>query len=134
MRALCRPAWSMALRMWSSLGALLNFTYTRVPPLKSTPRGIPCQNSMLRIPAMLKTSEPPMKYHFLPRKSKLVFCKSSTYKKSSCLNTQGFTTLLPLQNRIQDHAGNEYRGKQVSHKSEGQSNGEAANRPCAKDK
>jgi hypothetical protein len=33
------------------------------------PSGMPCQKSMEQIPAMLKTSEKAMKYHFLLKKS-----------------------------------------------------------------
>ena len=76
--ALCRPARSMAARTALSLGVCENFTYTRVPPRKSTPYGMWCQNNMENRPATLNTREKARKYHFLPRKSMLVLRKNST--------------------------------------------------------
>src|SRR5450755_2823920 len=68
----------MAVRIWFKSGVCANFTYTSVPPLKSTPNGIPCQKKMDKSPATLNTSEKARKYHFLPRKSMFVFLKNST--------------------------------------------------------
>src|SRR6266702_8431593 len=71
----------MAARIALSWGSCENFTYTRVPPRKSMPRGMPCQKSIDRIPATLKTSDKAMKYHFLPRKSMFALLKNSTLLK-----------------------------------------------------
>src|SRR3974390_1487775 len=68
----------MAERIWLRSGVSANFTYTRVPPLKSTPKGMPCQKKMESNPATLKTNEKARKYHFLPRKSMLVLRNNST--------------------------------------------------------
>src|SRR5580658_8072931 len=68
----------MAARIASSFGACENLTWTRVPPRKSMPRGMPCQNSIESTPARLKTSEKARKYHFLPRKSMFGLRKNST--------------------------------------------------------
>src|SRR5271168_1606918 len=70
----------MAARSALSSGVCENFTYTRVPPRKSTPYGIPCQNNMENKPATLNTREKARKYHFLPRKSMLVLRKNSKRK------------------------------------------------------
>src|ERR1700757_2817971 len=64
-----------------------------VPPLKSTPSGTPCQNSMERMPATLKISEKERKYHFLPRKSIFVLRKNST-NPSGSLDTMFASELL----------------------------------------
>src|SRR5215475_14617948 len=69
---------SRSARMASLLGVCENFTYTRVPPRKSTPIGMPCQNSMESTPATLNTSEKARKYHFFPRKSIFGLRKNST--------------------------------------------------------
>src|SRR5271166_3329789 len=68
----------MAARICSRFGVSANFTYTRVPPLKSTPKGMPCQKKIESSPATLKTREKARKYHFLPRKSMLVLRNNST--------------------------------------------------------
>ena len=68
----------MAARMALSSGVWANFTYTSVPPRKSTPYGMPCQNSMENKPATLKTRENARKYHFFPRKSMFALRKNST--------------------------------------------------------
>src|SRR5271165_4290777 len=70
----------MAARRALSSGVCENFTYTSVPPRKSTPYGMWCQNSMESSPATLNTSEKARKYHFLPRKSMLVLRKNSKRK------------------------------------------------------
>src|ERR1700722_2160285 len=61
-----------------SSGVCENFTYTSVPPRKSTPYGMWCQNNIENSPATLNTSEKARKYHFLPRKSMFVLRKNST--------------------------------------------------------
>src|SRR5229473_3478934 len=119
-----------------SSGVCENFTYTSVPPRKSTPRGMPCQNNIENIPATLNTSEKARKYHFLPRKSMLGSLKNSTLSSNpfrdcvrdghSCpsrpgvarqflrkLDAYGFAALLAAQNPVKDHARNKNRGKQV---------------------
>src|SRR5271170_4870033 len=68
----------MAARSALSSGVCENFTYTSVPPRKSTPYGMWCQNNMENKPATLNTSEKARKYHFFPRKSMLVLRKNST--------------------------------------------------------
>src|SRR5580658_597107 len=68
----------MAARKALSSGGCENFTYTSVPPRKSTPYGMWCQNNMENRPATLNTSEKARKYHFFPRKSILVLRKNST--------------------------------------------------------
>src|SRR5208337_3651375 len=68
----------MAERIWPRSGVSANFTYTSVPPLKSTPKGMPCQKKIESSPATLKISEKARKYHFLPRKSILVLRNNST--------------------------------------------------------
>src|SRR5580700_938382 len=79
----------MAARNALSSGVCENFTYTRVPPRKSTPYGMPCQNNMEHKPATLKTREKARKYHFLPRKSMLVLRKNSK-RKLQVSRFQGF--------------------------------------------
>src|SRR5215469_10986242 len=64
--------------MASLLGLCENFTYTKVPPRKSTPNGMPCQKSMDSTPATLNNNEKARKYHFLPRKSMFGLRKNST--------------------------------------------------------
>src|SRR6516225_1005802 len=78
MRGSFSPARSMALRISLRLGVSANFTYTSVPPLKSTPNGMPCQKKIESSPATLKINEKARKYHFLPRKSILVLRNNST--------------------------------------------------------
>src|ERR1700722_7845968 len=73
-----RPARSRAARIVLSSGGCENLTVTSVPPRKSTPQGIWCQNSIENTPATLKISEKARKYHFFPRKSMLVLRKNST--------------------------------------------------------
>src|SRR5436853_7710383 len=68
MRALRRPALSMAERMAFRSGGWVNLTSTTVPPRNSTPNGTPCQKTMLRTPATLKISEKARKYHLYFRK------------------------------------------------------------------
>src|SRR5271168_5113649 len=112
MRTLCRPARSMAARMASSFGGCENFTYTSVPPRKSTPSGIPCQKKIESKPATLKINEKAMKYHFLPRKSILGSRKNSTLLPTPSLhqfldinvslNAQRFSALLPAQHPVKN--------------------------------
>src|ERR1019366_10090988 len=66
--------------MADTFGVCAYFTYTSVPPRKSTPSGPPCQNAMEHSPATLKISEKTRKYHFFPRKSMLVSLKNSTLR------------------------------------------------------
>src|ERR1700691_1835273 len=114
----------MAARRALSSGVCENFTYTRVPPRKSTPYGMPCQNSMENMPATLKTSEKARKYHFFPRKSMFVLRKNSTeyYPLSDLwfrsLNAQRLTAFFPAQDPVEDHARNEYGGEQVGQQTE----------------
>ncbi len=78
MVAFFRPARSSSARMASTLGFWVNLTSTTVPPRKSMPSGMWCQNSMEAMPAREKISEKARKYHFLLRKSILVLRNSST--------------------------------------------------------
>src|SRR5215475_4381069 len=112
---------SRSARMASLLGVCENFTYTRVPPRKSTPSGMPCQNSIENTPATLNTSEKARKYHFLPRKSMLVLVNSCT---ASPLNAQRLATLVAVENAIEDDARDEHRRKQVGQKTKAQCHGE----------
>src|SRR5207253_3517666 len=126
----------MAARIALSSGLCANLTYTRVPPRKSTPYGIPCQKSMENRPATLKTSENARKYHFLPRKSMFGFRKNSTlYPKEISFKVSGFkprltnaqcrATLFAVEDVVEDHARYENRGEQVRQQTEGQGNGKA---------
>jgi hypothetical protein len=56
---------------------------------------------MEKIPATLKIREKARKYHFLPRKSMLVFVNNSTV---SPLNAQCFATLMAVENGFEDYA------------------------------
>src|SRR5580704_17887122 len=76
----------MAARNALSSGVCENFTYTSVPPRKSTPYGMWCQNNMENRPATLNTREKARKYHFFPRKSILVLRKNSTCCLAPYLN------------------------------------------------
>src|ERR1022692_4066812 len=105
----------MAARSALSSGVCENFTYTRVPPRKSTPYGMPCQNAMENKPATLNTSEKARKYHFLPRKSMLVLRNNST---ASPLNAQWLATLMATENELENHARDEHRGEQVGRQTE----------------
>src|SRR5689334_15759727 len=87
-----------------------------------------CQNSMERMPATLKISENPRKYHFLPRKSIFVLRKNSTLSTFE-LDTQSFAPLFAGQNRIENHAGNKNCREQVCQQTEGQRYSEPAHRP-----
>src|SRR6516165_9490784 len=107
----------MALRISLRLGVSANFTYTSVPPLKSTPRGIPCQKKIESSPATLKIKEKARKYHFLPRKSILVLRNNST---ASPLNAQRLATLVAIENAVEDDARYENRRKQVGQKTKAQ--------------
>src|SRR5438874_96823 len=78
MRASLTPALLMAPRIASSCTASLKRTVTTVPPLKSTPSGMPCQKSMDNIPATVTTNENPRKYHFFPIQSTFTSRKNST--------------------------------------------------------
>src|SRR5271163_141695 len=83
----------MAARNALSSGGCENFTYTRVPPRKSTPYGMWCQNNIEKTPATLNTREKARKYHFLPRKSMLVLRKNSK-RKLQVSKFQGFKVQL----------------------------------------
>src|ERR1039458_9589754 len=113
------------------------------------------------MPATLKISENARKYHFLPRKSMFVLRNSSTSKpqKSFCspsgdcaecvggegldpgrrqlplvgwLDTQCLAALMTIQVGIENHARDEYRGKQVREQTEAQRDRKALHRPCSK--
>src|SRR5205085_12682022 len=90
---------------------------------------MPCQNIMLRMPATLKISEKPRKYHFLPRKSMLVLRKNSIG-----LNAQRFSSFLSLQRGIENHSRHKHRGKDVGEQTESEGHGKSANRPGANNK
>src|SRR5437879_6700670 len=90
---------------------------------------MPCQNIMLRMPATLKISEKPRKYHFFPRKSMLVLRKNSIG-----LNAQRFSSFFSLQPGIENHSRHKHRGKDVGEQAEGERDGESAHRPGAKNK
>src|SRR5208282_6555750 len=114
----------MAVRRALSSGVCENFTYTSVPPRKSTPYGIPCQNSMENKPATLKTSENARKYHFLPRKSMFALRKNSTPLRTPFLwrcplsDAQRLTALLASQQPIENHARHEHRREQIREQTE----------------
>src|SRR3954454_24243352 len=96
MLASCTPALFIACRMWSSFGGWSKFTRIFVPPVKPTPFGIPCQNSMLSTPPTEKISENPRKYHFLPNQSIFALRKNSTLQSlSSKLVTRRIDHLRP---------------------------------------
>src|SRR5205809_6383248 len=104
MRALRRPARSIIARIWLSSGGWANFTRTRVPPLKSTPKGMPCQKNIESTPATLKISEKARKYHFQPKKLMFVLRKNSTllgFLKTS--DTQGLSSLLARENGVKNY-------------------------------
>src|ERR1700729_3327252 len=138
------PARSVACRIWSSSGFWVNATRTCVPPLKSTPSGIWCQNKMLRKPAIEKISENPRKYHFFPSQSIFVVRNSSklTPKPSAAtvrprnlsknLNRQCCAALFLLQNRFKNHARYQHRGKQVGKQSDRQRHRKSPHRTRAK--
>src|SRR5271167_2443097 len=133
------------------------FTYTRVPPRKSTPHGMPCQNSMESTPATLKISEKARKYHFFPRKSMLVLRKNSTglssplsvydlapiwrvifsfsnrpisrfISASAPLDAKRFPALLAGQHPIKNYTRHEDCGKQVRQQTKGERGGESFHR------
>src|SRR5882762_1476388 len=138
MRKLCRPALSNVTRSRSSSGVLANFTYTSVPPRKSTLNGTPCQNSMENTPATLNTSEKARKYHFLPRKSIFVSRKNSTcpnpLRIAVDLNTERFAAFLFAQNPIENYARNKHRRKQVRQQTKNQGDGKSLDRPRPENK
>src|SRR5207248_8685971 len=88
-----------------------------------------CQNIMLRMPATLKISEKPRKYHFFPRKSMLVLRKNSIG-----LNAQRFSSFFSLQPGIENHSRHKHRSKDVGEQTESEGHGKAADRPGAKNK
>src|SRR5215471_939348 len=102
MRALFKSARSRAERMALSSGGWENFTYTSVPPRKSTPSGMPCQNSMEMTPATLNTNEKARKYHFFPRKSMFGLRKNSTSLKPlfECFKVSRFQCFKVSQRRL----------------------------------
>src|SRR5271165_6165376 len=116
----------MAVRIWFKSGVCANFTYTSVPPLKSTPNGMPCQKKMDSSPATLKMSEKARKYHFLPRKSILVLRNNST---ASLLNTQCLATLVAVENGLENDPRNKDRREQVGRQTEAQGHREPTHRP-----
>src|SRR5207253_7194328 len=95
-----------------------NFKVMIVPPLKSTPKGMPCQKNIESNPATVKISEKPRKYHFFDIQSTFTLRNNSTfyplYNPKSChpaakrrellLNAQRFSALLLAQMLIEDHA------------------------------
>ena len=78
LRALCKPARSMAARIALSFGRLGELHLHQRAPAEIDAQGIPCQNSMENTPATLNISEKARKYHFLPRKSMFGLRKNST--------------------------------------------------------
>src|SRR5882757_7512930 len=135
--------------MWFSSGVVSNATRICVPPVKSTPFGIPCQNSMLSIPATEKISENPRKYHFFPSQSILVLRKNSTFailitsktchserseepphfaNAATTSNRKRRAALLVLQVRVKDHARDKHRRKQVCQQTERQRHRETTHR------
>src|SRR6185369_16087359 len=144
------PALFIACRMWSSFGAWSKFTRICVPPVKSTPFGMPCQNSMLSTPATEKIRENPRKYHFFPSQSIFVLRKNSTLRSfvsqnfscppersvlharaspgSKSLNRKRCSALLVLQVRVEDHPRHKHCGKQVRQQTESQRHCETTNR------
>src|SRR5271165_1916914 len=115
----------MAERIWFRSGVLANFTYTSVPPLKSTPNGMPCQKKIESNPATLKINEKARKYHFLPRKSILVLRNNST---ASPLNTQSLATLVAIEDGVENHARNKDGSKKVRCQTKAQGHGKSAHR------
>src|ERR1039457_6417082 len=117
---------------------------------------MPCQKAIDSTPATLNTSEKTRKYHFLPRKSMFVLRKNSKVKlqnsasscefraasklvcyrlaaRSSRLNTQCLSTLLPTQHPIKNHARYEHCGKQVGRQTEHQGGRKPLHRPGPED-
>src|SRR5258706_2061233 len=108
------------------------FTYTSVPPRKSTPNGMPCQNSMEAMPAKLNTSEKARKYHFLPRKSMLVLRNNSIPTPVS--NTQRLATLLPAQHPVKNYPRNKHCRKQIRRQTKHQRGGKPSHWPGTENK
>src|ERR1700733_9224123 len=156
MRAWCKPARSMAARIASSFGACENLTWTRVPPRKSMPRGMPCQNSIEHTPARLKTSEKARKNHFLPRKSMFGLRKNSTLGRApselfqkphiawvapafqrcpppslELSDAESFASLMTAEHPIKNHARDKHCGKQIRQQPEGQCGGKPFDRAGA---
>src|SRR5271165_4596092 len=119
----------MAARIWSRFGVSANFTYTSVPPLKSTPKGMWCQKKIENSPAMLKISEKARKYHFLPRKSMFVLRKNST---ANPLDAQSLATLVAIEDGVENNARNKNRSEQVGQKTKAQGHGKSAHRARSK--
>src|ERR1017187_6466836 len=115
----------MAVRIWFKSGVCANFTYTSVPPLKSTPNGMPCQKKMDNSPATLKISEKARKYHFLPRKSIFVFLKNST---ASPLNAQSLATLVAIEDGVENNARYKNGSEQVGGQTKAEGHGKSAHR------
>src|SRR5260370_41557443 len=140
MSVLCPAARSNPWGSWSSFGVWLNANRICVPPLKSTPSGIWCQNRMLNTPATEKIRENPRKNHFFPSQSIFVVRNSSklTPKPSAAplearnlsknLNRQCRAAFLLLQNRVEDDTRDQHRGKQIGEQPEGQRHGKSAHR------
>src|SRR4051812_4209845 len=104
------PALPIASRIWSSCTGSLNFTVTMVPPLKSTFKGMPCQNNIDKSPATVTTSEKPRKYHFFDIQSTFTSRNNSTlvpFQKSE-LDAYRLATLLTRDVRIKDDARNKH--------------------------
>src|SRR5215469_16306412 len=125
MRGSFSPARSIAARISFRSGVSANLTYTRVPPLKSTPNGMPCQKKIESNPAMLKINEKARKYHFLPRKSMLELRKNST---AYPLYAQRFPALVAAEDAVENHARYKDRGEQVRRKTEAQRDSKPAHR------
>src|SRR5665213_274735 len=124
MRKSRTPALSMASRTWSSFGVWENSTRICVPPLKSMPSGMWCQNRMLSSPTTEKISENPRKYHFFPSQSILVSRNSSTVLNPQSrprgpallekkLDRHRRAAWLQAKLIVEDHARHEDGSKQV---------------------
>src|SRR6266513_122722 len=149
---------SRSARILSRSGAWANLTYASVPPRKSIPSGMPCHATIDMIPAMLKMSEKPRKYHFLLNQSMLGLRKNSTItafqqienlrfviydlrsyccssfknRKSYFLNAECFAGLLAVEQCIKDHTRYKHRSEQVGQQTKRQRHRKSLYRPRAK--
>src|SRR5438270_9191909 len=95
---------------------------------------MPCQKKMESRPATLKISEKPRKYHFLPRKSMLVFLNNSTdIFVPNWLDADCLSYLLAVQIGVEDHARYKDRSEDVGQKTKGQRDGKAPHWPGAEE-
>src|ERR1700733_5379389 len=116
---------------------------TCVPPLKSTPSGMWCQNRMLSTPRTEKIRENPRKNHFFPSQSIFVVRNSSTLlnpqrrlqrppQSLENLNRQSRAAFLLLKNCVEDHARYQNCSKQVGEQTKGQRNRKPTHRTRTK--